>query len=213
VSGETRAWSGTELRSGAEPEVPEERGKCLVYLCESVVWSGDEKRKLQFFYRSVQWIGPDVCERRGERVVWNGAEVWSGAEKNEVNFSYRSVQWIGPDICERRGERVVWNGAEVWSGAGGAGGARQGAGVGEGHKLCRVGGPRRDDRGPAAHPPVKEKILCSHFLKGESREMVFFVFFKVNQIKSALFEQVLIVYYLKCWTIFMYKVWLVLPKN
>jgi hypothetical protein len=36
--------------------------------------------KLNFFYRSVQWICPDVCERRGERVViWNGAEVWSGA--------------------------------------------------------------------------------------------------------------------------------------
>jgi hypothetical protein len=77
VSGEASAWwSGTELRSGAEPE---ERGKCLGYLCESVVWSGDEKMKLNFSYRSVQWIGPDVCERRGERVVWNGAEVWSGA--------------------------------------------------------------------------------------------------------------------------------------
>jgi hypothetical protein len=52
---------------------------------------------------------------------------------------------------------VVWNGAEVRSGAGGAGGARQGAGVGEGHQLRRVGGPRRDYWGPAAHPPVKEK--------------------------------------------------------
>ncbi len=44
VSGEARAWwSGTELRSGAEPEVPEERGKCLGYLCNSVVWSRDKK--------------------------------------------------------------------------------------------------------------------------------------------------------------------------
>ncbi len=58
VSGEASAWwSGTELRSGAEPEVPEERGKCLGYLCESVVWSGDTKRKLNFFlpFHSKDW--------------------------------------------------------------------------------------------------------------------------------------------------------------
>ena len=71
---------------------------------------------------------------------------------------YHRSQRVGPDVGDGWGEHVVGDGAEVRSGTGSAGGAGQRAGVGEGHQLRRVGGPRRDYRGPAADPPVRNRV-------------------------------------------------------
>jgi hypothetical protein len=68
--------------------MPEERGKCLGYLCESVVWR-ETKKKLSKNLFTVPFNGLVHTSVSGEASAWSGTELRSGAE---------------PEVPEERGK-------------------------------------------------------------------------------------------------------------